>query len=111
MIYVYAITEAPAAVPDELDTLASGPLAAVVRTVAAAPAATPEEMLAHESRVEAVMAAQPVLPVRFGTTFDDAAEIVSLLERNETEFAQRLDEVRGCVELSVRMRWTPEPAS
>jgi hypothetical protein len=104
MIYVYAITESPVAA----EAIEVGPLAAVVREVDEAPANEPEALLAHEAVVEGVMAAQPVLPVRFGTLFGSAAEVVSLLESKATEFSALLQRVRGCVELSVRMRWTPQ---
>jgi hypothetical protein len=113
MIYVYVITEAPVAPPrDELRAVDAGALAAVVRDVDAAPEADPAQMLAHEAVVEEIMAVQPVLPVRFGTVFDAEPEVVSLLESREPDLLRLLGEVRGCVELSVRMRWRPEtPAS
>jgi hypothetical protein len=99
MIAVYAITEAPAA---EAETIEVGPLAAVVRELDEPPPAEPDAFLEHERIVEEVMARQPVLPVRFGTTFADATEVVSLLRAREREWLDRLEAVRGCVELAVR---------
>jgi hypothetical protein len=100
MIAVYAITEAPA---EEFETVGAGPLAAVVRAVDEAPPAEPSAFLEHEAIVEEVMARQPVLPVRFGTTFADEDEVVALIRSREPELLARLEAVRGCVELAVRL--------
>jgi hypothetical protein len=108
MIAVYAITEAPA---DGFETVVAGPLAAVVREVEEAPPAEPEAFLAHERIVEEVMAAQPVLPVRFGTTFADEGEVASLLREREAEWLARLEAVAGCVELAVRIEGSEREAA
>ena len=100
MIAVYAITEAPAA---GFETVVAGPLAAIVRAVDAAPAPEPEAFLEHERIVEEVMAEQPVLPVRFGTTAADATEVAAMLRERAAEWRARLEAVRGCVELAVRL--------
>jgi len=118
MIYVYAISEAPAAVEADgicgapARSLQAGALAAVISTLEEPPTAEAPALLAHEGVVEAVMAAQPVLPVQFGMTFAEEAEVTALLERRQDAFGELLREVRGCVELSVRVRWSPpEPAA
>jgi hypothetical protein len=100
MIAVYAITEAPA---EGFETVVAGRLAAVVRRVGATPTPEPEAFLAHERIVEEVMAAQPVLPVRFGTTVADEHEAAALLRGRETELLERLESVRDCVEVAVRL--------
>ena len=118
MIYVYAIAEAPADVGAAgilgapVRTVVSGPLAAVVSTIEEPPAAEPPALLSHEAVVEAVMAAHTVLPVQFGMTLPSEDDLAALLDRRREGFRERLEEVRGCVELSVRVRWDPaEPDS
>lgn len=100
MMVVYAITEAPA---EGFESVVAGPLAAIVRPVDAPPEPEPEAFLEHERIVEEVMAGQPVLPVRFGTTAADAAEIATMLRERAAEWRARLETVRGCVELAVRL--------
>lgn len=63
----------------------------------------PEMLWRHEQVVETAMALGPTLPVRYGTTFADEHALVSTLEREGERLLQRLDRVRGCVELAVRV--------
>jgi len=100
VIYVYAITEAPAAVPAGLRAVERAGLAAVVGDEVLE--AEPEAFLEHERVVEALMAEQPVLPARFGTTFASDSEIEAVLEAQAASLRNRLTKVEGCVELSVR---------
>lgn len=106
MICVYAITRAPA--PDiDVHSVARGGLAAIFSSVEAAPEPTPDALLAHERVVEQVMAVQPVLPVQFGMTLADEGALAGLLDERRAAFEESLASVDGCVELSVRVRWTP----
>ncbi|MGI8622100.1 MAG: GvpL/GvpF family gas vesicle protein [Solirubrobacteraceae bacterium] len=115
MIYVYAITHAPAPAVEALQgasgaavsTLASRDLAAVFSPLAEEPEATPDALWAHERVVEQVMAAQPVLPVQFGMTLAGEGALTDLLDERRTVFEELLATVDGCVELSVRVRWIP----
>jgi hypothetical protein len=58
---------------------------------------------AHERAVESVMLRQGVLPARFGTTFDDVAELRAAVMRQSPLLEERLAQVDGCVELAVRI--------
>jgi gas vesicle protein GvpL/GvpF len=110
MLYVYAITEAPAPSVGALEGVGAaavqatehGPLAAVHSATERAPEGTHEALWAHERVVEAVMAQRATLPIRFGTVLGDDAELRALLEHEAARFTALLDSVRGCVELSVR---------
>jgi hypothetical protein len=104
MICVYGICEAPVAV-DDTQVVTSGPLAAIVRDVLEAPTPDRDALVAHETILEQVMAVQPVLPVRFGTTVASADAVVALLDAGRDTYLRLLDQVRGCVEVSVRIRW------
>lgn len=119
MIYLYAITEAapvlgggPAGVEGaEVTALTRGSLAAVHSPLpaGAAPAPTPDAFWAHEQVVEALMRDRPVLPVQFGMTLAGEGELERLLDDRGQAFTEQLAAVRGCVELSVRVGWTPAP--
>jgi Gas vesicle synthesis protein GvpL/GvpF len=109
VLYVYAITEAGVH-PDAaglhgtpVDTIPAGPIAAVASEhseLRLEPAE--EELWAHESVVEAVMADAPVLPMRIGSVVADRAAVVALLRQRAAEFGAALDHVRGAVEIGVR---------
>lgn len=67
----------------------------------------------HEERLERLMAERPLLPVRFGTRVADEAAAAAAVAGRGPELMARLDQVRGAVELAVRVRIAdpePEPA-
>lgn len=111
MIYVYAITEPLARAPrcaglgdsevlvwrgSEVAGLYSKHERIEVRI-------EPQLLWRHQQVVEAAMEAGTTLPVRFGTTFADEDALGSSLEGEGARLARRLDGVRGCVELAVRV--------
>ena len=111
MLYVYAITDVPAA-PGGL-----GLLNAALRTAGdAAPFAiasehreapigpSEEDLWAHEEVIEALMERGPVLPMRFGSVVDGERELLDLLAERRGEFEAALERVRGAVELGVRAK-------
>jgi hypothetical protein len=63
----------------------------------------PAAIWRHDSVVEAAMREGAVLPTRFGTTFSDLPGLVDALERDQDRLSRRLEDVRGCVELAVRV--------
>jgi hypothetical protein len=58
----------------------------------------------HEHVVESLMALGPVLPARFGTTFQDEDAVRLALSRDVEALECGLARVCGCVELAVRVR-------
>jgi Gas vesicle synthesis protein GvpL/GvpF len=119
ILYVYAIAEkeAPEAVTglhgSRLRSLRCGPLVAVVSEHRVLPEPDETELWAHESVVEKLMRASPVLPMRFGTTVEGEDVLIALIEERREQFEVGLERVRGAVELSVRAQLPEltEPAS
>jgi hypothetical protein len=117
VIYLYAITDAPAAPSDcygleqaHLSSLTHGPLTAVYSRHEQLELRAEFEMIwRHEQVVERLMQQVAVLPARFGSVFDDLASLASSLAGSETRLCGQLDRVRGRVELAVRVR-APSPA-
>jgi hypothetical protein len=58
----------------------------------------------HERVMDALMALGPVLPARFGTTFESTDSLRLALEREAEELECGLARVCGCVELALRVR-------
>jgi len=66
----------------------------------------PENMLAHQKVIEAVMKEfNSVLPIRFGTIAATPDEIRNLLNRRYSEFIELLRQFENKVELNVRGMW------
>jgi len=103
VIYLYAITDRPGTpLPrGPLRELAAHGLAAVFA------ARTPDS----DPSVEALMHDRAVLPMRFGTCLRDEAAVHALLDDRRREFQRLLDDVRGRVELGVRIAGTPAVAT
>jgi hypothetical protein len=123
MIYVYGVTERQRELPAvaglggaSLEGVPAGALTAVcsshdqleLRPDAGA-------AWAHDQVVEALMEAGPVLPARFGTTFDDSASLARAVATSADSLHGTLRRVKGCVELAVCVvvseQTKPEPAS
>jgi hypothetical protein len=65
-----------------------------------------ENLIAHQRVVEEAMTLSDVLPASFGTIAADDAEVrESLLRRGYDELRRNLEDVRGCVELRLRVLW------
>jgi hypothetical protein len=105
VIYLYAITDHPGTpLPRRsLRESAAHGLAAVFTSSAVEVEATPQALWAHEEVVESLMRSRTVLPMRFGTCLRDEDALHSLLDQRHTEFARLLGDVRGRVELGVRV--------
>jgi hypothetical protein len=66
----------------------------------------PENMLAHQKVIEAVMKEfKSVLPIRFGSIAATPDEIRNLLNRRYSEFMELLQQFENKVELNVRGTW------
>jgi gas vesicle protein GvpL/GvpF len=105
VIELYAITDHPTPPLPQVAPLrlvATGDLAAVF-----APAGdngvSADVLWRHEAVVEALMEGRDVLPVRYGTTFDDEDAAARAVAARRDDLAAALDRVRGAVELSLRV--------
>ena len=66
----------------------------------------PENMMAHQKVIEAVMKEfRSVLPIRFGTIAATPDEIRNLLNRRYSEFMELLKQFENKMELNVRGTW------
>jgi hypothetical protein len=119
MIYLYGIaprlTELPSirGIGDaELETVDTGPLSAVCSSYEQLDLRLDAQSAwDHERVVEAVMELGPVLPARFGTTFEGVSSVGLALERDADALESGLARVCGCVELAVRVRTLPPDPS
>lgn len=66
----------------------------------------PENLLAHEKVIEAVMKDYTVLPLRFCTIANGAEEIRTFLRRRYGEFKGMLRDLDNKVEMGLKVRWT-----
>jgi len=115
VIYLYAVVERRAGPPAAagledapLEALRLDRLAVICSRHAEKVFAPQAEALwRHDRVVEEAMRGGPALPVRFGTTFDEERRALAALAAQAPRLARRLHEVRGCVELAVRV----EPSS
>lgn len=111
MIYLYAIGLAESVVPaapglddEPLGLAKTGDLAGIFsRHDRGAFDPEPTAAWRHDSVVEAAMQCGPVLPARFGTTFDDLPSLIAALDGARDRLVRQLEEVRDCVELAVRV--------
>jgi hypothetical protein len=88
---------------DPLHTIVVGDVAAVVSD---APLTryrvSRDNTLAHQKAIEAVMAQQPVLPVRFATIAEDEEKVKRILKAEYDSFKRLLAKVGDKVELGVK---------
>jgi hypothetical protein len=95
-----------------LETIAEGPLVAVLSRHAQAPDEPAlDALLAHERVVESLMAERAVLPMRFGTRPSSADSVREALVERRDVLLEALDRVRGRVELAVRAMQPAAPAA
>lgn len=111
MIYLYGVIEPGASAPETtgldgqpLEVVPAGQVAGLTsRHEGSAFTPAPEALWAHDRVLEAAMGCGPVLPARFASTFPDPGGLVESLQREGADLRRRLDDVRGCVELAVRL--------
>ena len=115
MIYLYAVLELGAKAPDgpgldeqPLEVVEAGEVAALIsRHERPTFEPDPDALWRHDRVVEDAMTNGPVLPARFASTFVDAEALADALARNQAELRRELNDVRGCVELAVRVTQPP----
>ena len=61
-----------------------------------------EKARAHEEVLQAAAEIAPVVPLRFGTIYDELADVERLLDTRGPSFESALERVRGRVELGVK---------
>ncbi|MBI4607885.1 MAG: GvpL/GvpF family gas vesicle protein [Candidatus Rokubacteria bacterium] len=113
-LYLYGIVGFPPPLLQEIRGLGGCPvflvshadLAAVVGRSALHPWPVDEAHLTvHETVVEEVMAARPILPVRFNTCLRTKKAVIALLEERAQAFGSALERVEGKVEMGLRVLW------
>jgi hypothetical protein len=119
VIYLYAIAEALEDLP-ELRGVGGAPLArrsvdgldlVVSEHEEGAVDATEEAVLAHARVVEALLGrSAALLPARFGRGFRDEAALREAIRGRAASLREALAQVRGCVELGVRVLREEPPA-
>lgn len=125
-LWVYGVVEPGSQLPDlpgvadaTLRRVDAGEVSAVVCDAPEDVPAELADLLAHERVVEALLAAGPVLPARYGSRLPDEAAVVRVLTDGR-HWPSALEQVRGRVELAVRAAWrgavpaterTQEPAA
>ena len=89
-----------------------GTVAAVVADVEGAIDSREEHVLAHARVVDALAASNDaVLPVRFGRGFRDVDDLEQAVSRILPELEERLEDVKGCVELGLHVVAAPQPTA
>jgi glycosyltransferase involved in cell wall biosynthesis len=108
VIEVYAITDHPTPPLPPVKGLRALPVDGLAAVCA--PGAergtddvSPEALWRHEEVVEALMADRDLLPVRYGSRLPDEAALVRAVEVRQDELRAALGQVRGAVELSLRV--------
>lgn len=113
-IYLYGIVGFPPPLLRQIRGLGGSPvflvphgdLAAVVSRSPLSPWPVDEPHLTlHETVVEEVMDAGPVLPVRFNTFLRTKAAVIALLDDRAQAFRSALERVEGKVEMGLRVLW------
>lgn len=112
--YIYAVLDSDHGLPDglpdglsgaELEYVVDGPIAAVVSTVKGKKIRPRRAHLAaHHGVIGALMAHWTVLPMSFGIVSDDIADVMKFLGDNKELLLDRLEKVRGTVEVGLRVK-------
>jgi len=111
-LYVYALADAPIGLDDvtglageALHLVAGRAYWLVVGELADRPAATRESLEAQDAVVRALAAkADALLPMRFGTSFENETALTQSLERfDATRMRAALSRVRGCEQMALRL--------
>jgi len=81
--------------------VAVGPVAAACTPFTAGAAAGVRQLKAHAALVQALCAAGPVVPFRFGTLVPHASWLRAHLRQQGKDYAKLLDQLEGLVEIAV----------
>ena len=72
--------------------------------------ANPQNALAHAAVVKSVLEQTTPLPFRFGTATTEQ-QLRSFISTNKIAIASKLEHLRGCVEMDLKMVWHGKPSS
>lgn len=64
-----------------------------------------KELINHQTIVEKVMKEFTIIPIKFGTTLENADEVRRILEKSYSEFTEKLEEIDNKIELDVVAVW------
>jgi hypothetical protein len=64
-----------------------------------------KELISHQTVVENVMKEFSIIPIKFGTTLENADEVRRILERGYSEFKETLEDIDNKIELDVVAVW------
>jgi hypothetical protein len=104
MLYLYALVESTAALPEDVELVSIQGIGAVVGEIDDDVESTDEHVLSHARIVDRLAALNDaVLPVRFGRGFRAPNELEAALGRLAARLEERLRAVRGCVEIGVHV--------
>jgi hypothetical protein len=110
MLCVYALIPRGVSVPDPLQTIAAGRIAVVVGRMARPPKASETALRTHDRVLRQLADTAPaLLPVRFGTCFDDGEELKLILRSRQDTLRRRLVAVRGRAQMTLRFAQLPNP--
>ncbi|WP_028936465.1 GvpL/GvpF family gas vesicle protein [Pseudonocardia spinosispora] len=113
--YVYGLVAADTVVPEGLSglgpservsTVTHGQVAAIVSDVPIdRPLGTRDDLIAHETVVDAVARSAAVLPMRFPAVVEDHGIVEELLAPNHDHFLQVLTALEGRVQFTLKGRY------
>jgi Gas vesicle synthesis protein GvpL/GvpF len=114
-MYVYGLVDADAELPEDLkglgpsgqvETIVYGDVAALVSDVPTdRPLGTRDDLIAHETVVDAVASGAAVLPMRFPAVVEEDGIVEELLAPNHDRFVAALDELEGRVQYTLKGRY------
>ncbi|MES1243659.1 MAG: GvpL/GvpF family gas vesicle protein [Acidobacteriota bacterium] len=105
---VYAIVSEDRSLDEGLRLVRCGEVSAVVGEAEAT--LTPEALAIHDAVVRRLADCfEALLPVRFGETMKDEAELAKLLAPRSSKLLEALERVRGCAQMTLRVFGDPEP--
>jgi hypothetical protein len=105
-LYVYGIigAEPNERMGEALRIIGNGPVRAIVGDFAEPPRPEPATLTAHDATVRRLADRIPaLLPARFGQWLPDERAVTDWLEAHHRDLAEALEQVSGCVQMTLRV--------